>query len=132
VNLNEYLTQRPWSQVGAMPMNFYPLVMGLAFLLPSEVAFSLWFFFLFYQAEVLAGRRLQLGHARLHREPESRSSSTPCRRSAARSASSAGRSGPPGVTSPTSGRRRPEAPSAPDRRLAGDVFVSRHRGRASP
>jgi hypothetical protein len=55
VDLNAYLTAPPWDQIGATPAIFYPLVVGLAYLLSAEVAFSLWFFFLFYKAEALVG-----------------------------------------------------------------------------
>jgi hypothetical protein len=52
-NLMEYLTISPWNQLGWFPAILYPLVIGLTFLLSSEVAFSLWFFFLFYKMEIL-------------------------------------------------------------------------------
>ncbi len=54
-NLMEYLTVTPWNQLGWFPANVYFLVIGLTFLLSSEVAFSLWFFFLFYKFEILLG-----------------------------------------------------------------------------
>ncbi|MBC8138770.1 MAG: hypothetical protein H8F28_23055 [Fibrella sp.] len=53
--LDNFLTTPPWNQVGQIPLLFFPLVVGLSFLLPAEVAFSLWFFFLFYKAEILIG-----------------------------------------------------------------------------
>jgi hypothetical protein len=52
-NLEEYLTAPPWNQIGLMPMTFFPVVTGLSYLLAAEVSFSLWFFFLFYKAELL-------------------------------------------------------------------------------
>jgi hypothetical protein len=52
-NLMEYLTVPPWNQLGWFPAILYPLVIGLTFLLSSEVAFSLWFFYLFYKFEIL-------------------------------------------------------------------------------
>lgn len=52
-NLNEYLTVAPWNQIGWFHANIYPLVIGLTFLLSTEVAFSLWFFFLFYKLEII-------------------------------------------------------------------------------
>ncbi len=55
LNLEEYLTTPPWSQLGAFPVLFFPLVVGLSYLLSAEVAFSLWFFFLFYKGEILLG-----------------------------------------------------------------------------
>lgn len=55
LSLMDYLTTPPWNQLGQFPVNLYPLVVGIAYLLSSEVAFSLWFFFLFYKAEILLG-----------------------------------------------------------------------------
>src|SRR5579871_2234324 len=37
----------PWNGVGTLQLSFYPLVIGLTYFLPLDVAFSLWFFFLF-------------------------------------------------------------------------------------
>lgn len=55
LNLETFLTTPPWNQVGLMPAIFFPLVVGLAYLLPAEVSFSLWFFFLFFKAQILVG-----------------------------------------------------------------------------
>jgi hypothetical protein len=52
-SLEGILTTPPWSQLGNLPVNVYPLVVGLTYLLATEVAFSLWFFFLFHKAEIL-------------------------------------------------------------------------------
>jgi hypothetical protein len=54
-NLNEYMTVRPWNQVGWVPANIFLMVIGLAYLLPAEVCFSLWFFYIFFKTEVLMG-----------------------------------------------------------------------------
>jgi hypothetical protein len=53
--LETYLTSPPWNQLGTIPVQFFPLVIGLAYLLPGEVAFSFWFFFLFYKAQLFFG-----------------------------------------------------------------------------
>ncbi len=54
-NLMDYLKTQPYSQIGPIEAKFYPLVMGIAYLLPTEVCFSLWFFHLFYKMEILTG-----------------------------------------------------------------------------
>ncbi len=54
-NLMEFLTVRPWNQLGPLNLIFYPLVIGLTYLLSTEVCFSLWFFYLFYKFELLLG-----------------------------------------------------------------------------
>ncbi len=52
-DFNSYFTVRPWNQLGWVPGYIYPLVIGIAFLLPAEVCLSLWFFFFFFLAEKL-------------------------------------------------------------------------------
>ena len=54
-NLMEYLTTQPYNQIGPIDATIYPLVIGIAYLLPAEVCFSLWFFHLFYKFEILIG-----------------------------------------------------------------------------
>lgn len=51
VNLNEYLLQPPWSGVGWMPITIYPFAIGLGFLIPLDLVFSCWFFYLVWKAE---------------------------------------------------------------------------------
>lgn len=43
--LGEYLTGFPWDSIAGTYVNIYPAGIGLTYLLTSEVAFSLWFFF---------------------------------------------------------------------------------------
>jgi hypothetical protein len=52
-SIGALLTVPPYDQLGWFHAHFYPMVIGLTFLLSTEVAFSLWFFFLFYKAEIL-------------------------------------------------------------------------------
>lgn len=44
LNLTRGMTN-PWRQLGVMPINFYPGLIGFAALLPLDVSFSVWFFF---------------------------------------------------------------------------------------
>lgn len=37
----------PWNGMGSLQLSCYPLVIGLTYFLPLDVAFSLWFFYLF-------------------------------------------------------------------------------------
>jgi len=41
----------PWSALGYFPITFYPLAIGLGFVLSTEVSFSCWFFYLFTKVE---------------------------------------------------------------------------------
>jgi hypothetical protein len=50
-NIGRYFTTRPWNAVGWMPISFYPFVIGMAFFIPLDLSFSLWFFFLFWKAQ---------------------------------------------------------------------------------
>ena len=52
-NLIDYAPSSPWNQLDWFPIAIYPLMIGLTYLLPREVAFSFWFFFLLYKGEIL-------------------------------------------------------------------------------
>lgn len=43
-----------WRAMGWFPVSFYPFVIGLAFFMPSNMAFSSWFFYLFRKLEQVA------------------------------------------------------------------------------
>jgi hypothetical protein len=45
LELGPYLRDAPWNQLGWTPINTFPLAVGIAYLLTSEVSFSLWVFF---------------------------------------------------------------------------------------
>lgn len=53
VNLLDYLSAPPLNQLDWFPVNLHPLMVGLTYLLPREVAFSFWFFFLVYKFQIL-------------------------------------------------------------------------------
>ena len=42
---------RPWNAVGWFPVSFYPCVIGLSYLMPIDLMFSCWFFFLYWKAQ---------------------------------------------------------------------------------
>jgi len=50
-NIGRYLVSKPWNAVGWLPISFYPFVIGLAFFIPLDLSFSLWFFYLFWKAQ---------------------------------------------------------------------------------
>ncbi|MBU0610796.1 MAG: hypothetical protein KKI08_23120 [Armatimonadetes bacterium] len=52
-NLQKFFPNRPWSAVGWWWMCFYPWVIGLGLLLPSELSLSLWVFHLFWKVEAV-------------------------------------------------------------------------------
>ena len=45
--VGEFFTESPWNQIGWVPFRVLPIVVGITYLLTSEVSFSLWFFFFF-------------------------------------------------------------------------------------
>ena len=54
LDLTRLFTAPPWSGVGYFTLAFYPLVIGLTYLLSLEVGFSLWFFYLFTKVQSVA------------------------------------------------------------------------------
>ncbi len=44
-DIGPYFTTRPWSAVGSFRISAYPFAIGLAYLMPPDLAFSAWFFF---------------------------------------------------------------------------------------
>lgn len=45
LQIDNYVTQKPWNAIGSTTLTFYPFVIGLAYLLPLDVSFSCWFFY---------------------------------------------------------------------------------------
>lgn len=54
-------TTTPWSAINPLPITYYPFAIGLAFLMPLDVAFSAWFFYLFVKAQMIFGSMLGYG-----------------------------------------------------------------------
>ena len=54
-DLSNYFVHAPWSSLGTMPLRFYPFLIGLSFLIPLDLTFSTWFFYLFRKFERLFG-----------------------------------------------------------------------------
>ena len=53
LNLMPYMTQAPWNSLGYFSLAFYPLAIGLTFLLSTDISFSCWFFYFVCKAELL-------------------------------------------------------------------------------
>ncbi len=51
IDLTANFTTRPWNAIGWLPVCFYPFAIGLGILLPIDLSFSCWFFFIFWKAE---------------------------------------------------------------------------------
>jgi Ca2+/Na+ antiporter len=49
--VNDILVNPPWNAIGYTPMSFHPMIIGITYFLPLDVAFSAWLFFLVVKAE---------------------------------------------------------------------------------
>ncbi|MFC1716817.1 DUF6785 family protein [Candidatus Poribacteria bacterium] len=58
--IGRYFTEKPWNAIGWTPIYILPFGVGIGFLMPSEMSFSLWFFYLFWKGERVLGRALGL------------------------------------------------------------------------
>ncbi|MFQ6096147.1 MAG: DUF6785 family protein [Armatimonadota bacterium] len=52
----------PWSAMGNIWMPFYPFIIALGFLLPLDLSFSIWFFFVFRKLQQVAARAYPIAH----------------------------------------------------------------------
>ncbi|MBC7288823.1 MAG: hypothetical protein H5T86_12465 [Armatimonadetes bacterium] len=48
-DLGQQLKSMPWRAIGWTPMNVYPFAVGLAFFIPLDLAFSSWFFYVYWK-----------------------------------------------------------------------------------
>ncbi len=49
--IDTWMLGRPWSALGRIGIPLYPFCIGLSFLLPADLSFSIWFFYLFRLAQ---------------------------------------------------------------------------------
>jgi len=59
-NIGRMFTSKPWNAVGYLPLPLYPFAIGLAYLLPVDLSFSIWFFYLFRKGQQVLGSALGL------------------------------------------------------------------------
>jgi len=62
-----YSNQYPWNAAGWIPISSFPFAYGLTFLLPLQLGFSCWFFFLFSRIELVVAA--MFGHTEWNRFP---------------------------------------------------------------
>jgi hypothetical protein len=53
LNLEPFLPDKPWSALGFTTISFYPMIIGVGYLLPLDLLFSFWFFYLFWKAQLV-------------------------------------------------------------------------------
>ena len=52
-NIAPLFTTKPWNAIGWTPVAIYPFVVGLSYFLPLNLAFSAWFFHVFWKIELI-------------------------------------------------------------------------------
>ncbi|HET6385623.1 MAG TPA: DUF6785 family protein [Armatimonadota bacterium] len=55
LDLNPFLSSPPWSSLQPLTLYYRPELIGFGFLVPSDICFSIWFFFLMTRLEGLVG-----------------------------------------------------------------------------
>ena len=53
IDTGSLFTEAPWNQLGWVNVSIFPIVVGITYLLTSEVSFSLWFFYLFMKFQMI-------------------------------------------------------------------------------
>ena len=53
IDTGSLFTEAPWNQLGWVNVQVFPIAVGITYLLTSEIAFSLWFFFLFMKFQMI-------------------------------------------------------------------------------
>jgi len=54
-DISNLFVSKPWDSMKPMVIAFYPCAVGLAYFIPLDLAFSTWFFFLFWKAQLIVG-----------------------------------------------------------------------------
>jgi hypothetical protein len=58
IDLTPLFSTPPWSAIGYFRLSFHPIIIGITYFLPLDVAFSTWFFYLVVKAEIIASAAL--------------------------------------------------------------------------
>jgi hypothetical protein len=53
IDLGGFLVTPPWNAIGWTPLGVYPFAVGVGYLMPLDLAFSCWVFYLFWKAQVI-------------------------------------------------------------------------------
>src|SRR5207249_2489477 len=52
-HIEQYFTERPWNGIDTLVVAFYPLMIGIVYLLPLDVSLSCWLFYLLVKAQMV-------------------------------------------------------------------------------
>src|SRR5581483_8731138 len=58
IDLKPLFTTKPWNAIDWTPSTLYPLAIGLGYLLPLDLLFSCWFFFLFWKGQLIVSNAM--------------------------------------------------------------------------
>jgi hypothetical protein len=58
VDAAQWFPARPWNAIGETPLAIFPFIVGMGYLLPIDLLFSCWFFFLFWRGEKVVSSAL--------------------------------------------------------------------------
>ncbi len=58
--IGQYFTQKPWNSIGWTPVYLRSFAVGLGYLMPLEMSFSIWFFYWFWKVERIVGSAMGL------------------------------------------------------------------------
>jgi len=64
VNMATGFKSAPWNAIRTLPRSFFPFAIGLGYLMPSDFLFSLWFFYLFWKAQLVLAASFGLSRIR--------------------------------------------------------------------
>jgi hypothetical protein len=54
LNTSPLFTEAPWNQMGGVTIRVFPIAVGIAYLMTSEISFSCWFFLWFFKFQLMA------------------------------------------------------------------------------
>ena len=55
IDLAQYMVNPPFNAIGLTPVRVYPIAVGITFLVPADLSFSYWFFYLFMKCQYIFG-----------------------------------------------------------------------------
>ena len=55
IHSSDYFTERPWNGLNDINLAVYPLIIGISYLMSSEVCVSLWLFYLIFKLQTMFG-----------------------------------------------------------------------------
>jgi len=68
-DIGHLFTAEPWNAVGWFPISLYPFVIGMGFLIPLDLSFSCWFFYLLYKGSLVLGRGIGVARSAIYLHP---------------------------------------------------------------